>query len=463
MRPPRSLWWSQIDDASTSREPVRGDLDVDVAIVGGGFTGLWTARELLRRDPLLRVCVLEARVCGFGASGRNGGWVSALFPADASAVIARDGLDAYHAQRHVLQDAVANLGRAAALDGIDCHFVQGGTLSFARSELQERRARHYVTDAAAHGVPDDDLRWMDADEVREMAWIDGARGAAYSPHCARIQPALLVRGLARVVESLGAQVYEGTRVTRLQAGTSTRGPRVLTATGTVRARYVVRATEGFTPTLAGQRRTVAPLYSLMIASQPQSREFWSRHGFDAAPTFNDERHLLIYGQRTADGRLAFGGRGSPYHFGSTVEPRFDLDDEVFVRLGESLRELFPGLEGDIDFAWGGPLAMPRDKFPSVRVDHATGLASAGGYTGDGVTLSYVCAQALADLIVSPSETTEFSSLPFVNRPGRRWEIEPLRWIGINAGIALATWADHSERSTGRDSRASRWLQRLMSA
>lgn len=462
MQPPPSLWWSQID-ATSPRHSLRGDVDVDVVIVGGGYTGLWTARELLRRDPHLRVFVLEAQVCGFGASGRNGGWVSALFPAPASSVIDTFGIDAYTRQRLVLQGAVASLGAATHEEGIECEFVPGGTLSFARSHLQETRARDYVAHAAEHGVSQDDLRWIEPAELRDFAWLDGARGAAYSPHCARIQPARLVRGLAEAVERRGATVCENTLVTKILPGNPSARARVITAQGTVRADYVVRATEGFTPTLARQRRSVVPLYSLMIATAPLAEAWWANYGFSTFPTFSDERHLLVYGQRTADNRLAFGGRGSPYHFGSTVEPRYDSNDAVFDQLTSSLRELFPALDVEVTHRWGGPLAMPRNKFPSVTVDHDSGLAAAGGYTGDGVTLSYVCANALADLIIAPDVQTPYSSLPFVDSPVRRWEVEPLRWLGINTGIALATWADHHERRVGRASRASALLTRLMDA
>jgi glycine/D-amino acid oxidase-like deaminating enzyme len=440
-----------------------GDVDVDVAIIGGGYTGLWTARELLRRDPHVRVCVLEARVCGFGASGRNGGWVSALFPAPATAVIDAFGLAAFTRQRLVLQEAVASLGAAAREEGIDCDFTQGGTLSFARSELQEARGRHYVAHAVEHGVTEDDLRWIEPTELREIAWLDGARGAAYSPHCARIQPARLARGLAEAVERRGASVFENTIVTKVVPAKATRRAQVVSTHGTVRADYVVHATEGFTPAMARQRRSVVPLYSLMIATAPLPAAWWTDYGFDTFPTFNDERHLLIYGQRTADNRIAFGGRGSPYHFGSTVEPRYDANDAVFVQLTSSLRELFPTLDVEVTHRWGGPLAMPRNKFPSVTVDHDSGLAAAGGYTGDGVTLSYVCANALADEIIAPDVPTSYNSLPFVQTPFRRWEFEPLRWLGINTGIALATWADHHEHRRGHSSRASSLLARLMSA
>ncbi|NNN09384.1 MAG: FAD-dependent oxidoreductase [Acidimicrobiaceae bacterium] len=462
MQSPPSLWWSQIESTSP-RHSLRGDVDVDVAIVGGGYTGLWTARELLRRDPHLRVCVLESQICGFGASGRNGGWVSALFPAPAASVIERYGLDSYTRQRLLLQEAVATLGNAAREEDIECDFVQGGTLSFARSPLQEVRARDYVADNADHGVDEEDLRWIEPAELKKFAWLDGARGAVYSPHCARIQPARLVRGLANAIEHRGATIYENTPVTKILRGNSSRRAQAMTLHGTVRADYVVRATEGFTPTMPGQRRNVVPLYSLMIATSPLPEAWWAQYGFDTFPTFSDERHLLVYGQRTADNRLAFGGRGSPYHFGSTVEPRYDANTAVFSQLSSSLRELFPTLDLDVTHRWGGPLAMPRSKFPFVTVDHDSGMASAGGYTGDGVTLSYVCANALADLIVTPGVPTPHSSLPFVHSHVQRWEVEPLRWLGINAGIALATWADHHETIHGRTSRASALLTRLMGA
>ena len=462
MQPPRSLWWSQIDDSSP-RRTLRGDLDVDVAIVGGGYTGLWTARELLRRDSHLRVAVLEAHVCGFGASGRNGGWASALFPVPAAAVIARYGSDAFTRQRVALQQAVPALGEAARRDGIACSFVQGGTLSFARTEVQEQRGRASVELAREHGIGPDDLQWIDSGELAALGQVHGARGATFSPHCARLHPAQLARGLATAAERHGAAIFENSAVRKITGASASRRAQVLTTHGTVTADYVVRATEGFTPTLPGQRRSMVPLYSLMIATEPLSQSWWRAYGFDGFPTFTDERHLLVYGQRTADGRLAFGGRGSPYHFASTVEPRFDSHSSVFDHLATSLSELFPTLSAKITHRWGGPLAMPRDKFPTVEVDHESGLCAAGGYTGDGVTLSYVCANALADLIVTPGEETTHSALPFVQWPSKQWEFEPLRWIGINAGLALATYADHYERGHDRESRASALLARLMGA
>jgi glycine/D-amino acid oxidase-like deaminating enzyme len=460
VRPPPSLWWSQLDQSVAPRAGLHDDLEVDVAIVGGGFTGLWSARELLRRDPSLRVAVLEKEVCGFGASGRNGGWASSFYPLSDDAVIERHGPDALSQLRRALQEAVVELGAALVEDGIDAKYHRGGTLDFARNEVQAARLRARVETARSSGVAPEDLIWLDERAARARANLTDVLGATYSPHCARIQPALLVRGLARACEGHGASIFEGTTVTRILAGSDARSARVITPNATVRSRYVLRATEGFTAQLPGERRRLAPLYSLMVASAPQSRAFWDAVGLSNYETFADDRHLIIYGQRTSDDRIAFGGRGAPYHFGSTVEPRFDESAKVFSLLEATLRELFPDLEGDVTHRWGGPLGMPRDLSPSVEVDHATGLASAGGYTGDGVVLSYVAANAVADLITAPGAVTPYTSLPFVQHRGRRWEVEPLRFLGINAGLALAARADRADEH-GRTSRASRWLERLV--
>jgi glycine/D-amino acid oxidase-like deaminating enzyme len=462
VQPPHSLWWSTLPEPVVARRALKEHLDVDVAIVGGGFTGLWTARELLRRDPTLHVAVLERSVCGFGASGRNGGWASALYPQTETAVIAHHGHEAYDNLRAHLRRSVVALGDAIAEDGIDAHYVRGGTLVFARSDLQAQRLISEVEASRELGDRPDDLVWLSPEQASERGLVTQTFGATFTPHCARIHPARLVRGLADVVEHHGGKIFENTNVTRIRGARRGQRAEVVTESDSVHAHVVVRATEGFTPTISGQRRAVAPIYSLMVATEPQSAAFWDEIGFSAHETFADGRHLIIYGQRTNDGRIAFGGRGAPYHFGSTVEERFDDSPKVFALLEETLRELFPSLEGEIAFRWGGPLAMARDQSPSVVVDHVSGLASAGGYTGDGVVMSYVAANALADLIVDPDTQSDVTHLPFVQHRGKRWEVEPLRWLGINAGLSAANWADRVEARRGRESRAGQLLERFLS-
>ncbi|HUY42440.1 MAG TPA: FAD-dependent oxidoreductase [Acidimicrobiales bacterium] len=460
MQPPASLWWSTLDEPVSARASLRADIDVDVAIVGGGFTGLWSARELLRRDPSLRVAVLEREVCGFGASGRNGGWASALYPLSDAVLRRHYGDESADDLRRALQEAVVDLGRALKEDGIDAHYRRGGTFVGARNEAQATRLKKSVESARECGVTSEDLRWLEVEEAGERVAMSSLLGATFSPHCARVHPARLVRGLSDVVESLGAAIYENTPVTRILPATSRRRATLVTPFSQVSAQYVLRATEGYTPTLAGERRTLVPLYSLMIASEPLEESFFAEIGLGDYETFADDRNLIIYGQRTEDNRLAFGGRGAPYHFGSVVEPRFDVNDRVFSLLESTLHELFPAFDATITHRWGGALAMPRDLSPFVQVDHESGLCAAGGYTGDGVVLSRVAAIALADSITAPDEETAFTRLPFVHHHAKRWEPEPLRWMGISAGLALAGLADRAEKRTGRESRAGGMLDRL---
>lgn len=461
MQPPASLWWSQLTSPVTPRRSLDAHIDVDVCIVGGGYTGLWTARELKRRDPSLRIAVVEKTVCGFGASGRNGGWVSALFPVSDEQISRNFGTELCSHQRTMLQRSVQNLGGSLKADGIDANFRRGGTLTFARSEVQASRLQSAVQSAHESGVSADDLMWLNKEQARERGHLHGSLGATYSPHCARVHPAKLVQGLSDVCEALGVQIFENSTVTRIVPRNRRHQPEVITPQGSIHAEFVIRATEGFSSTFSGERRTVAPIYSLMIASEPQSDEFWNEVGFSKYETFADDRHLIIYGQRTDDNRIAFGGRGSPYHFGSTIEERFDSNQKVFSDLGKTLRELFPTLSGEITHQWGGPLGMPRDLMPSVALDYGTGIGSAGGYTGDGVTLSYVAGNALADLITMPTIATDFTRLPFVQHHSKKWEVEPFRWLGVNAGLALAKRADHVENRKGRVSKASSLLGRLL--
>ena len=460
LTPPRSMWWETLDGPVTPRPALSENLDVDVAIVGGGFTGLWTARELLERDPALRIVVVEQSVCGFGASGRNGGWASALFPVSDWTLAKRFGEGTVAPLHHTLNRAVATLGEALRNDGIDGHYRQGGTLTFARSQIQAERLQHQVLQNSERGFGDE-LAWLSSDEARQRADLPGLFGATFAPHCARINPARVVRGLADRLVARGVAIYENTTATAVEGATPTRRARIVTRGGTISANYVVRATEAFTVGLPGLRRAVAPIYSLMIATEPLPSSFWDTTGFREYETFADDRHMIIYGQRTEDNRIAFGGRGAPYHFGSSIKPGYDYDDKVFHLLEGTLRDLFPNLPGEISHRWGGPLAMPRDMMPSVNVDHATGLASAGGYTGDGVVLAYVAGQALADLITEPDTATELTSLPFVHHQSKRWPVEPARWLGINTGLALAKRSDHVEEHQGKTSRASALLEQLL--
>jgi glycine/D-amino acid oxidase-like deaminating enzyme len=396
------------------RPALPGDTAVDVAIAGGGYTGLWTAYYLSVLDPALRIAVLEKEFCGFGASGRNGGWCSALFPAKVTP-----------AMQAALDDTVDEVGRVAEAEGIDCHYAKAGTVSLARTPAQLRRARRSP-------------RFVDARTARGICGASHVLGGIYHPECAVVHPARLVRGLADAVARRGVAVHEGTTVTGLAPGA------VTTSHGTVRAGVVVRALEGYTATLPGHRRALVPLYSLMLATEPLPAADWERIGLARRETFSDERHLIVYGQRTADDRLAFGGRGAPYHFGSRVEPAYDRVPRVFEALRRTLTEMF-GIDPPIAYRWGGPLGVPRDWHPSVGL--RDGTAWAGGYVGDGVAAANLAGRTLADLILR--RDTDRTRLPWVGHRSRRWEPEPLRWLGVNAGLkataAKDTWEGRGRR------------------
>jgi glycine/D-amino acid oxidase-like deaminating enzyme len=448
-----SLWLDTVDDELLPRPPLDGPCEVDVAIVGAGYTGLWTAYALLQRQPTLSVLVLEREIAGYGASGRNGGWCSDLFPASWERVARMAGETSARAMHRALADGIDDIAATLAEERIDADMVKGGSLSIARTPLQESTLRAAVSASQRRDDGDLALRWLDAGEATGRVRVSGCRGAAYTPHCARIHPAKLVRGLARAVEHAGGRIVEQTDVLGI-------APHRLTTThGTVRARAVVRATEAYTVQLQGERRTLLPLYSLMIATAPLPDSTWAQIGWAGAETLNDGRHLLIYAQRTADGRIAFGGRGAPYHFASRVSDGYDTDHSVFAALQDALNDLIPETRGvAITHRWGGPIGVARDWLPSLGFDHATGVGWAGGYVGDGVTAANVAGRTLADLILD--RESPLTGLPWVQHRSRRWEPEPLRWLGVNLSVRGMRGADEVERRTGRPSWRARAVGRL---
>jgi glycine/D-amino acid oxidase-like deaminating enzyme len=447
--------WADTAPAATPRPPLDGDLDVDVAIVGAGFTGLWTAYYLARADPGLRIVVLEAETAGFGASGRNGGWCSALFPASAPSLAALGGRHGALAQHSAMREAVEEVGRVLDEESVDAHFARGGTISLARTPAQLARARAEVEEARAWGQGEDQLRLLDAAAARGVLAGSSVHGATYTPDCAAVHPLRLVRGLADAVVRRGVRLHERTRVLSIGPG------RLVTPVGVVRAGTIVRATEGYTPGLPGEHRRLVPIYSLVIATEPLGPELWDRIGLRRRETFTDHRHLIVYGQRTADDRIVFGGRGAPYHFGSRVRPGFDRDEQVFRRLRQALVDLLPMLaDTAVTHAWGGCLGVPRDWCASVGLDRGTGVAWAGGYVGDGVSTTNLAGRTLRDLILE--RDTALVRLPWVGHQSPRWEPEPLRWLGVNAGLRAMALADVEERVTGRPSRVARRIAPLVS-
>lgn len=447
----RSLWADTLPDheRTVPPEPAQVDGHIDVAIVGAGFTGLWTAWYLLQQHPGLSVTVLERDHIGFGASGRNGGWCSAQLPMTMSTIADRHGDAAAVRLQRAMHDTVSEIGRFVDEYGEPSMFEYGGTIDVARSAPQSDRLRHEVDEYRRFGFGPDDYRWLERGEALAVCNATDVIGAMQTPHCAAIHPLRLVHALARAVIGAGATIREGVTVRAIEPG------HLETDAGGIRADVIVRSTEGYTVELPGERRSVLPIYSLMIATEPLPAAVWAEIGLDGRPTFADGRHLIIYGQRTHDGRFAFGGRGAPYHFGSRIDAAFDTDDRIRELLTNSLRQLFPVIgDAAITHHWGGVLAAPRDWACSVRFDRRTGLASAGGYVGDGVATTNLAGRTLAALISESTDDRDrdLVRLPWVGHRSKRWEPEPFRWIGVNAGRTAARLADRSEERTGKASR-----------
>lgn len=442
---PTPLWWEGLETRPT-RPPLDGDATVDVAIVGGGFTGLWTAYYLAGLEPSLKVAVLEREFVGFGASGRNGGWCHAAYPLGLTMLVKDFGRERGVQFERALNGAVTEVGRVAAAEGIECHYQKGGRISVARNPLHLARAREEAEEYRSFGFDEDDMRLLSAAEASAMIGADGVLGGTYSPHAAALQPAALARGLAQACERRGVVIHERTAVTDYAPG------RVNTERGQVKARFVIRATEAYTPQFRAARRKVAPLYSHMIATEPLPESAWQELHLQGRATFADYSPSLIYGQRTHDGRLAFGGRGAPYHWRSGVANSFDVNDAVNADLARVLKGFFPVLEGvKVTHRWGGPLGVSRDWRPSVGFSQQTGVGYAGGYVGEGVAASNLAGRTLADLMLE--RDTELTTLGWVNHAWPNWEPEPLRYVGINAGLWLAKTADREELRTGKSS----WL------
>jgi glycine/D-amino acid oxidase-like deaminating enzyme len=433
-----SHWFGELPP---SRPRLPGDRQADVCIVGAGLTGLWTAYYLKRADPSLRIVMLEARFAGFGASGRNGGWLSGLVPGDRNRMARAYGRDGVLSWQRALNDSVDEVIDVAAREGIDAGIVKGGTLKIARNPAQASRLAAEVDEERGWKV--DGIAALTKTEAADRIRLDGVVSAYHNPHCARIQPARLVGGLVDAVARRGVDIYEHSPVTAITAC------RAGTPHGSVTAPIVLRATEGFTAGLPGLRRRWLPMNSSMIATDPIGDEVWETIGWGDCETLGDAAHRFFYAQRTVDNRIAIGGRSVPYRYGS----RTDVDGQVPARtiehLAATLHAVLPQTR-DVPIAhgWCGVLAVPRDWSAGVAFDKNTGLGWAGGYVGHGVTATNLAGRTLADLVLD--RRGPLTELPWVGHRSRDWEPEPLRWLGVRGmytAYRLADWHEARGRST----------------
>ncbi|GAA2293142.1 FAD-binding oxidoreductase [Streptomyces kunmingensis] len=451
-----SFWYAD-DGLPTPREPLTGDANADVVIVGGGYTGLWTAYYLKKAAPFLRITVLEQKFCGYGASGRNGGWLyNGIAGRDRYAKL--HGHDAAVRLQQAMNATVTEVIDVAREESIDADIHHGGVLEVAYTPAQLARLRTFHATELTYGEKDRTLHG--ARETTDRIRVCGAVGSTWTPHGARLHPVKLLKGLARTVESLGVTLHESTPVTEIKP------KHAITPYGTVRAPYILRCTEGFTASLKGNRRAWLPMNSSMIATAPLTPAQWETIGWQGRETLGDMAHAYMYAQRTADDRIALGGRGHPYRYASRTDTNGRTHPATVDSLTHLLTQLFPQLTGvPITHTWSGVLGVPRDWCATVALDRTTGLGWAGGYVGSGVATSNLAARTLRDLVQQDSGQsgpTDLTTLPWANHKVRKWEPEPFRWLGVHALYATYRTADHREQSnhTATSSRLAKAADRI---
>lgn len=425
-----NFWESTLAGRPQQRPRLEGNIQADIAIVGAGFTGLWSAYYLKKLCPTLDIVVLEAERVGHGASGRNGGWVVGNLA----------GLERYigdlslEERRHccgIVADNVDEIGRVLASEGIQADFNKGGAIyAAARYPDQAAIQRSYLHHLHALGHSEADCCWLNAEQLAEKIRFGEGYGGIYHRQVATVNPFKLVTGLAEAIERLGVTIYEHSRATTLNRHN------VSTRVGAVVAATTVCATEGYTDRFHDFKRHVIPVQSLVIATEPLSEERLQNIGMTERPAFADASRLINYGHRTIDGRIVFGARGT-YTFGAKPKNDQSISDDAIRLRRDLLVELFPVLKGvRIDYGWGGSLGLSRNFRPHAILDLSSGIATAGGYAGEGVAASHLFGRTLADMILERDSKLVRMPWVFMGASHRhlikRWEPEPLRWLAAQA-------------------------------
>ena len=436
-----SFWYADLGGLPQKRPPLDGDTAVDVCIIGAGYTGLWSAWYLKQADPSLRILIVEKEFAGFGASGRNGGWLTGGFAWSHEKYLSTGTPEGVRAMVQAMNGTVDEVIRVAELEGIDADIRRTDELMVAVTPAQMARVTAEVAHRQHWGEGTERVFAIGAEAARARVNIPGLLGGMVVTGVARIQPAKLVRGLAAAVERRGVTIAEGTAVTGIAPG------RVTTDRGTITAPVILRATEGFTATLPGLKRDWLPLNSAQIVTEPLPPEMWDRIGWQGHEILGDFANAYCYCQRTREGRIAVGARGVPYRMGSATDTNGEPDAETIRRLTTILHRHFPDTKAlRIDHAWCGVLGVPRDWCATVGFDRATGIGWAGGYVGVGVSTSNLSGRTLADLVTG--RDSPLATLPWVGRRVRKWEPEPARWLGVTGMYALLNAADRREARLG---------------
>ncbi|RWE64510.1 FAD-binding oxidoreductase [Mesorhizobium sp.] len=432
-----SFWYADLGAIPAPRPPLPGDIEADVAIVGAGYTGLWTAYYLKKAKPSLRIVLVEREFAGFGASGRNGGWLSGGFGWSREKYLKTSTRQGVTAMQQAMAGCVDEVIRVATEEGIDADIRRVDNLTVATNPAQLERVREECETTRSWDADPERIGLLDAEATRARINIRNVMGGFVIRGQARVQPAKLVRGLAAAVERLGVSIYEKTTVTVIAKGI------VATDRGTVRAETIIRATEGFTAGIPGEERTWLALNSAQIVTEPLSEELWRKIGWEGHELLGNAAHAYCYAQRTRDGRITMGGRGVPYRYGSRTDINGQTQQATIDQLHTILTTLLPQTAGcRIDHAWCGVLGVPRDWCTTVGLDPATRIGWAGGYVGLGVSSSNLSGRTLTDLVLG--QDTELTRLPWVNRRVRPWEPEPFRWLGVHSMYQLYRIADQRE-------------------
>jgi glycine/D-amino acid oxidase-like deaminating enzyme len=454
-------WWLE-DALAREGNPapapaLAGDAVADVAVVGGGYTGLWTALALREQAPELRVTVLEAEICGHGPSGRNGGFLHGYWGSLGSVLSVLGEARALELAQ-AGEKIIPGIRAWAESRGEDVWLHEAGMLEVSAAPAQDASVESVVAGAARVGRQDQAVG-LTPEEVAQRVTSPVFRGGVFYPECATVHPGLLVRALRRAALDSGVTLHEGTRMTGLRAGSQNE---LQTPGGILRAREVVLATNAALTAWRPAGRNLTNFGSYVVLTEP-APDALAEIGWTGGEAIFDGRMFLHYFRTTDDGRVLMGSGTGPIGFGGRIDDRFSLDGQTAARAEAGLRRLLPGLDGvRIERAWGGPIDVSADHLPFFRTKPGTRIHYGAGYSGHGVGPSWLGGRILASLVLGADD--EWTRLPLATRKVPRLPGEPFRRLGgglVRWAIMACEEAEEQERTPPLAARAAASLPRLL--